>query len=198
MSVMTAGSTWLPASPWTVADLDRLPDDGNRYELIDGGLLVTPAPRPTHQRAVGRIFRLLDDAAPGDIEALVAPLAVRPQGHLPLGQLVTELQPDVVVARVGDYSDRDLPVAPLLAVEVLSPSTQLVDLHLKRAAYERMGAPSYWVLDPVEPSLRVFELDAQGRYAEVALVHGDEVFQAQRPFPVTIRPSDLVAPPKPS
>jgi Uma2 family endonuclease len=191
MGVMTA--TWLPATPWSVADLERLPDDGNRYELLDGGLLVSPAPSPRHQRAVVRLARLLDDAAPLEIETLVAPLAVRPQGGLALSQQQTELQPDVVVARACDYTMSDLPVAPMLAVEVLSPSSRLVDLHLKRAAYERMGAPCYWVVDPLEPSLRVFELDAGGSYVEVAHVVGDVWFTAERPFPVSLRPADLVA-----
>jgi Uma2 family endonuclease len=191
MGVMT--STWLPAAPWSVADLERLPDDGNRYELVDGGLLVSPAPSPVHQRAVGRLYRLLDDAVPVQVEVLMAPLAVRPQGHLAPSEQRTELQPDVVVARAADFTSRDLPVAPLLAVEVLSPSSRLVDLHLKRAAYERTGAPCYWVVDPLEPSLRVFELDAASLYVEIAHVVGDAVFRAERPFPVAVRPCDLVA-----
>ncbi len=191
MGVMTA--TWLPAAPWSVADLERLPDDGNRYELLDGGLLVSPAPSPRHQRAAFRLAMILHAAAPEGIEVLPAPLAVRPQGDLALSQQQTELQPDVVVAMAADYTTRDLPVAPLLAVEVLSPSSRLIDLHLKRAAYERMGAPCYWVIDPVDPSLRVFELDAGGRYLEVAHVVGDSTFAAERPFPVAVLPSRLVA-----
>jgi Uma2 family endonuclease len=123
----------------------------------------------------------------------MAALAVRPQGHLGLSQQRTELQPDVVVAWAEDFTSRDLPVAPLLVVEVLSPSSRLVDLHLERAAYEQMGAPCYWAVDPLEPSLRVFELDAGGRYVEVAHVVSDAVFRAERPFPVTVRPCDLVA-----
>ncbi|MCA1673446.1 MAG: Uma2 family endonuclease, partial [Actinobacteria bacterium] len=63
----------------------------------------------------------------------------------------------------------------------------------KKAAYERMGAASYWVLDPDEPGrLTVFELDATGRYREVATVCGDEKFTTERPFPITVVPARLL------
>jgi Uma2 family endonuclease len=78
---------------------------------------------------------------------------------------------------------------------VLSTGSRLVDLHLKRAAYERMGAPCYWVVDPLEPSLRVFELEPNGGYIEVAHVVGDSAFAAERPFPVSVLPSRLVVEP---
>jgi Uma2 family endonuclease len=84
-------------------------------------------------------------------------------------------------------------VAPLLVVEVLSPSTRLYDLNTKRFAYEKMGVPSYWILDPTEPgALVAFELDDAGRYREVAHVEGDEEFAATRPFPVTVVPARLL------
>jgi Uma2 family endonuclease len=105
----------------------------------------------------------------------------------------TELQPDVLAARVGDYTERDLPVAPLLAVEVLSPSTRLFDPNLKRAAYERMGAASLWSIDPKTAELWAYELDDAGSYRQVAHVIGDEVFEARRPFPFAVRPVDLLS-----
>jgi Uma2 family endonuclease len=83
-------------------------------------------------------------------------------------------------------------VAPLLAVEVLSPSTRLYDLNTKKSAYERMGVASYWVVEPTEPgSLTAFEL-VDGRYQQVAHVCGDEPFVAERPFPVTMVPARLL------
>jgi Uma2 family endonuclease len=80
----------------------------------------------------------------------------------------------------------------VLAVEVLSPSGRLIDLNLKRAAYERMGTPSYWVLDPDVPDLLVLELGADGRYQERARMAGEQAFEAQLPFPVRVVPSDLL------
>jgi Uma2 family endonuclease len=68
------------------------------------------------------------------------------------------------------------------------------DLNLKKAAYERFGVPSYWVIDPDldRPSLRVFELTG-GVYAEVAHVTADQEFRAEHPFDVRIVPAGLVA-----
>ncbi len=97
------------------------------------------------------------------------------------------------MARYVDLTPKNLPIAPVLAVEVLSASTALNDLNNKKAAYERMGAASYWVVDPELPGgLTVFELDSQGCYREVARVCGDEKFTAERPFPITIIPARLL------
>ena len=78
--------------------------------------------------------------------------------------------------------------------EILSPDSVLRDLNLKRAVYERFGIPSYWVIDPDldQPSLRAFEL-VDGAYREAAQAVGNMPFRAERPFPVEIVPSQLVA-----
>ncbi|WP_460712627.1 Uma2 family endonuclease [Nocardioides dilutus] len=123
--------TVLPYSrPLTRDDLDSMPDDGHRYELLDGMLIVSPAPRHLHQRAVGRVFRLVDDAAPDGLEALMAPFEV-------VLAIDTVFQPDLLLARREDFTDRDLPAVPVLAVEVLSPSSRLFDLNTKKARYEQ-------------------------------------------------------------
>jgi Uma2 family endonuclease len=171
--------------PFTVDDLEGMPDDGNRYELIDGMLLVSPAPGWEHQEmgfALGVQLRAL---CPSDMRALMAPFAVQTAFD-------SEVQPDVIVARYVDFRSKNLPVAPLLAVEVLSHSTRLKDRNLKKAHYERIGVDSYWILDPVEPgALEAFELDG-GVYRQVAHVEGDEGFRATRPFPVTVVPARLL------
>jgi Uma2 family endonuclease len=126
------------------------------------------------------------NACTPEFRVLSAPFGVRTSVR-------NELQPDILVARYGDLTLENLPVAPVLAVEVLSASTALNDLNNKKAAYERMGAASYWVLDPEPPGgLTVFELTARGRYAEVASVCGDEKFTTERPFPITIIPARLL------
>jgi len=172
--------------PFTVDDLEAMPDDGHRYELIDGVLIVTPAPGWYHQEAGGALYVQLRNACSAEFRVLAAPFAVRTS-------VCNELQPDILVARYVDLTPKNLPVAPVLAVEVLSVSTALNDLNNKKAAYERMGVASYWVLDPEPPgALTVFELDSQGRYREVAHVCGDEKFTAERPFPITIIPARLL------
>jgi len=145
MDSMTATTepAGLPPGPLTVADLVGMPSDGHRYELLDGVLVVTPAPSPLHQRASFRLAILLDAAAPPEIE-------------------------------------------------VLSPSTRLFDLNLKRAAYERMGAASYWVVDPDRLEVVVLELDDDGRYVETVRARGDEELRVDRPFPLSFRPAELV------
>jgi Uma2 family endonuclease len=113
--------TTLPRSrPLTRADLEQVPDDGHRYELLDGALVVTPAPVPRHQRVVANLLVQLRTTCPHALEVLTAPLDVALRDD-------TVLQPDVLVARRSDFTETDLPVAPLLAVEVLSPSTRLID-----------------------------------------------------------------------
>ncbi|GAA1638182.1 Uma2 family endonuclease [Georgenia ruanii] len=177
--------TTLPRSrPLTRADLDAMPDDGHRHELVDGALVVTPAPRPRHQTAVLRLAVLLDRACPKDLQVFVAPLDVALAED-------TVLEPDVLVAPRADLTERDLAAAPVLAVEVLSPSTRLIDLHLKRARYEAAGTPSYWVVDPDEPSLTAWEL-RDGGYFGVAHAIGHEVLETDAPVAVRFTPADLL------
>ncbi len=186
MSVMTVQSGLPWGRPLTADDLESMPDDGHRYELIDGTLVVSPAPAWGHQAVQGRLFNLLYAVCPSDLRVISAPFEVRLA-------LSTAVQPDIVVARFADIAPKNLPVAPLLAVEVRSPSTALVDLNLKRAVYERFGIPSYWLLDPDEtaPALTVLELE-DGSYVERATVKADETVDVHVPFPFRLCPDDLI------
>ena len=184
MSVMT--SVIPHGRPFTVADLEGMPDDGNRYELIDGMLHVSPAPWLGHQVVSAGVYDRLRAVCPSDLLVLYAPVDVQPDTH-------TSVQPDLLVVRRSDLGGKNLKTAPLLALEVLSPSTRLYDLNTKRSAYEKMGVTSYWVVDPNPPgALTVFELDADGRYQQAAHVEGDAEFVAVRPFPVTVLPARLL------
>jgi Uma2 family endonuclease len=133
---------------------------------------------------VARLLILLREACPPDLLVMTAPLDVV------LGP-DTVVEPDVLVAPRTAFTDRDLPGPPLLAVEVLSPTTRHLDLHLKRARYESAGCPSYWVFDPDVPALTIWELDG-GRYGDPLHVEGDATVHLDRPFSVTVRPSDLI------
>jgi len=176
---------WPPNRPLTRDDLDRIPDDGHRYELIDGALIMTPAPSRLHQRAVAAVYRALFAACPDELEVLFAPLdvVIAPD---------TVMQPDVLVAARADFTERDLPGAPLLAVEMLSPSTKRVDLMLKWSRLEAAGCAAYWVVDPDTPSLIAWEM-RDGAYAQVAKVTGDEVARLEVPFEVRVVPADLIS-----
>lgn len=173
------------SSPFTVYDLEGMPDDGRRYELIDGELLVSPAPGLPHQRVVGRLYRILDDACPDELEVIIAPFAVRPDD-------TNELQPDVLVARRSDLTNKNLPKPPVLVVEVFSPNSRLVDANLKRAAYARMGVPWYWLVDPVKASVTVLELGDGGEYRQVAYADGEQWLEIGAPITVWLRPAELI------
>lgn len=114
------------------------------------------------------------------------------------GSRRTALQPDVLVARHGDLlaveGGKYLAAPPVLAVEVLSASTRRIDRLSKLSAYEEAGVTSYWLVDPEpeNPSLHALDL-VDGHYVEVGCPSGQQAWQAQRPFPVTVRPADLVA-----
>lgn len=80
---------------------------------------------------------------------------------------------------------------PVLAIEVLSPSTRHIDLGLKHSLYELLGTASYCVVDPREPSITVWEL-SEGVYVDVGRAVGDEGLDIEQPFPVRIVPRELV------
>jgi Uma2 family endonuclease len=175
----------LPRSvPLTYDDLQAMPDDGHRYELVDGVLIVTPAPRILHQRAVVNLLALLHGAIPTDMEVFVAPVdyVVSP---------LTVLQPDLLVARRDEVGERNLQHPPVLVVEILSPSTRRIDAGTKRLAFEGAGVPHYWMVDPDEPSILALEL-VGGAYRETARVAAGDTFVATTPFPIRIVPAALV------
>ncbi|WP_431927914.1 Uma2 family endonuclease [Nonomuraea jabiensis] len=176
----------LPAPPYTVDDLFKLPDDGNRYELFNGSLLVSPAPTSPHQRAIYRLQRILDDAAPLELE----PLAT-------VNLRVTDKDyyiPDLVIVP----ADRDQlmysPEEILLAAEVVSPSTRMRDRGLKVMAYAAAGIPSYWRVEMGEgPTLYVYELNGDSYDPPTAYKAG-EMANLTTPFPVSFDPADLECP----
>lgn len=170
--------------PLTYDDLEGTPDDGHRYELIDGMLLVTPAPNTAHQAVLASLYRLLWDSHPDGTAVLFAPVDYVPEPH-------TALQPDLLVVRREDVGGANVTATPLLVVEILSPSTRAADLGAKRVKYAELGVPAYWIIDPDEPSLLALHLEA-GQYHEAARVTGAEAYEAAAPFAVTITPAKLL------
>jgi Uma2 family endonuclease len=135
----------LPKDRFTVDALETMPDDGRRYELIDGVLFVTPAPSRLHQRAqIAFVFRLLPYARALGLELLVAPTDVRASDS-------TQTQPDILVLPLwfaGRDTTRWEQMSRLwLALEVLSPATQHADREIKREVYLGNGVREYWIVD---------------------------------------------------
>ena len=166
--------------PFTDDDIEALPEDGRRYELLDGVLLVTPAPVLAHMRMQRELLIVVHAACPEDLEVFFD------AGYNPGSTRF--YVPDLFVTRQRDLTGEYLLVAPLLAVEISSPSTVSVDRRHKRAAYEARGVGSYWMLDPRTLTATVLELRA-GRYVETATVLEEVV--VERPFPLRLVPAEL-------
>jgi Uma2 family endonuclease len=127
---------------WTLQELHSLPEDGNKYELLEGELLVTPAPAPVHELVLARLTHLLVPyVESNDLGYVYRPRAII--RHRPR----TEVEPDLFVSRaIRDY---DRAPTPILVVEVLSPYTRRRDLEMKQAFYlGTKGIPEYWIVDP--------------------------------------------------
>jgi len=178
------GDVLVRPGPYTLEDLDALPEDCRRYELVDGVLLIMGSPTRRHQLIVGSLHVLLHAARPSDLQVVLAPFDVR------LG-IDRSLQPDLIVTRRSDPEEDALYVAPLLVVEVLSPSTRTFDLGPKMEILAAAGCPTYWTIDPELPQLTAWSLE-DGRYVATARVAAQETWTATEPFAVTITPAELL------
>ncbi len=148
----------VPKRPITVDDLESMPDDGNRYEIIDGELFVTPPPLLRHQRAqMSLIARLLPYARTMGIELLAAPTGVRVSR-------CTQVEPDLLaLAKMTDIDDSTGWISMsrlLLAVEVLSPGTRRVDRDRKRRLYLSEGVREYWTVDSQKRVVELWTADS--------------------------------------
>jgi len=141
----------------TYDDYAALPDDGRRYEILDGDLSVTPAPGSAHQIILANLFRIVDAHVGAHNLGLVlfAPLAV-------ILADTTVVEPDLIYldnARRNRVSGRGIEGAPTLLVEVLSPGTTKTDRGRKFALYARYGVPFYWIVDLEARAVEVFRLE---------------------------------------
>jgi Uma2 family endonuclease len=144
----------------TYKDYEVLPADGRRYELHEGELSVTPAPNPQHQRIIGNLHVILwQHIKSRDLgEVFLAPI------DCILGE-TTVVQPDLVYldnGRLSIVSGRGLEGPPTLVVEILSPTTTLIDRSTKRQLYARYGVPYYWIVDPEARAIEAYSLAEDG------------------------------------
>jgi len=151
---------------WTLAQLDRLPDDGNKYELVDGELFVTPAPSPAHEALAGElIWILLPYVKAQELGRLVFPRSVvRREG--------SEVEPDLMVRPVTPTRPTtwaEMPT-PSLVVEILSRTTRRRDNEQKRAFYLRIGVAEYWIVDRFDRTIRIITANADDMVCDTTLV----------------------------
>jgi Uma2 family endonuclease len=186
MVAMTIADPWHgPDRVLTVDDLDDLPDDGLRYELDDGMLIVSPAPAIIHGFALFRLAHILIGACPPH-------LVVVDGAGITMSRFQYRI-PDLTVAPVECLKSMSLEAPPPLVVEVASKRTRLYDRNRKKDVYQGFGIQAYWIVEPDQDHPQLFAFDLQdGKYQLVSAVADDEQFQAVHPFPVMIRPSALV------
>jgi Uma2 family endonuclease len=159
----------------TYEDYLELPNDGKRYEIIEGELFVNPSPFTRHQRIVGRFFAALDRyfEQNGGGEAFVAPLDV----------VLTDdsiVQPDVIVVtavRSACVGEKNINGAPDIVIEVISDGSRRSDEIVKRKLYERHGINEYWIADPAIDVVKIYRRsgDVFIRAAEISAETGGEL-----------------------
>jgi Uma2 family endonuclease len=157
----------MPSKAWTLEELHRLPDDGNKYEVIRGELFVTPPPSVDHEEVLTRLSDILAAyVRQHGLGRVYHPRSVvRFEG--------SEAEPDLMVRAVpaGAHGNawEKLP-APLLVVEVMSPTTRRRDLVAKREYYLDAGAGEYWVVDGERREIRVVRRGAEDVIARESVV----------------------------
>ncbi|MBX3466099.1 MAG: Uma2 family endonuclease [Planctomycetes bacterium] len=145
-----------PQVRYTYEDYRQLPDDGRRYEVLDGELVVSPSPSRRHQQLSARLVYEL-------YRHVEAEHRLGEVYHAPSDVILAEdtiVQPDllfVATERLDAFSDRGLEGAPDLVVEILSPSTRARDRGKKREVYARFGVRELWLVDPDRDAVDVFE-----------------------------------------
>jgi len=157
----------------TYEDYCALPDDGKRYEIIEGELYVTPSPSRTHQEFAGNLLVVLKPfvAARRLGVVYIAPFDV-------IFEETSVVVPDLLFVaqdRVGIVTDRGVRGAPDLIVEILSPGTARRDRVEKAKLYARHGVGHYWLADPEARILEVYEL-TEGQYRRSASLADDDSF----------------------
>lgn len=155
----------------TVDEFYALPDDGQRYELIDGVVFMSPSPTPNHQLVAKVLLRQLDNFVETNGLGLVL---YETDIHLPTARPGSTVvyRPEIIFVaapRVADIGRR-IDFAPDLTVEVISPDSQSLDRVTKRADYEAAGVREYWLIDPGAEEILFLRLNA-GRYAEIRCAH---------------------------
>lgn len=157
----------------TYEDYCLLPNDGKRYEIIDGELFVTPSPRFGHQIVVTRLTRHLSAFVEDNHLGLVfvSPFDV-------VFSQFDVVEPDILYvskARTAVLTEKNVQGAPDLVIEVLSPTTARIDRTTKLKLYARFGVQEYWIVDPDGPSAEVYRREKEGLELAATLHSNDSL-----------------------
>ena len=156
----------IAAPRYTINDLDLFPEDGNRYELLDGVLLVTPAPRRMHQAVAGKLqYALAKAVVESGLAHVLSPGAVVVPPN-------TQLQPDILVQPVTSRFEDDWSnvTEHWLAVEVLSRGSRVYDRGLKCGAYFSLGVKEVWLVNLEARCVEVFTSATESCVERTSLV----------------------------
>jgi Uma2 family endonuclease len=180
-----ADATFRFPDSWTEADLDALPDDGHRFEIVDGSLLATPPAKDDHQGIGMNLAILLRQAAPQGWRVLYG-VGVR----VPGGNLI----PDIVVLKPGSAHGVEWREASdvALVVEIASKSTEATDRSLKVIKYAEAGVPAYWRVAR-DGAVTIHTLVDEAQYGITDIIKPGSVLAVTYPFPVSLDPAALVS-----
>lgn len=178
-----------PQGSWTYDDYVLLPDNGMRYEVLEGDLYMTPAPSSRHQRAVaklhGRLWEHLQRQPLG--EAFLSPIDVI------LANLASPVQPDllfIATDRLDIVTETTIEGAPDLVVEVLSPGSSLHDRRTKFRLYAQAGVREYWLIDPHERVIEIYVLRGQA-YAPLGTFGPDDSTRSEVLSELSVRVGEI-------
>lgn len=173
--------------PVTYEAYAEMPDDGLRYEVLDGELeLMSPGPSTVHQ-VIGSSLHLLVQSCASEYFILIAPLDV-------ILSRTNVVQPDLIMihrSRADIVTIRGVEGVPDLVVEVLSPGSRKRDRQRKFQIYAKHGVPEYWIIDPVAQTLERFELNSEMQYELRDLFENDDRVSSDKLPCVSFPVSDL-------
>jgi Uma2 family endonuclease len=171
-----------PDGPWTEPDLHLFPQDGHRYEIVDGSLHVTPPPDGPHEAVVRALVTTLRGAAP-DGWWVCARLGIETG--------TSNLIPDVTVLRPqSSGASWSNPADVALVVEVETPASRRYDRLLKPALYAEAKIPTFWRIEPEpSPTVHLYNLTNENDYAQNRTVQGPDLVKLDTPYPVRLAPS---------
>ncbi len=159
---------------YTYQDYLKLPEDGKRHEILNGELIMTPAPTPLHQLTSGAIYKLLSNYVEQHHLGYVL--------YAPCDVVLDEfhvVQPDILYISKANkkiISDNNINGVPDLIIEIISPTTAYYDLVEKKDIYQRFGVREYWLVDPKRRSIQIFVLKKSKFIQDQELIKSGKIY----------------------